>query len=233
MKKIFLIILLTLFYGNIYSQNYKVKYEVKLLEEEEFLKNENTRSIYLSAVEGASLLKFNLICNDTVSRFILEDFLEKDSYSTKAAIILTELKKKLFIISENVYYNNNEWLFNEETYIIEEKTNKNWSISTETKKINNYTCYKATTEYVVTNPKGTFKHPVVAWFCPEIPISHGPNGYGGLPGLILEIQIRKTLLGAIKIEKTEEKIQYDLKGEKITKDELEKKYIDFRNSNKD
>ena len=71
-------------------------------------------------------------------------------------------------------------------------------ISTETKKIDNYTCYKATTEYVVTNPKGTFKHPVVAWFCPEIPISHGPNGYGGLPGLILEIQIRKTLLGAIK-----------------------------------
>lgn len=231
MKKIlFFIYILT--FCNAFGQNYKIEYQVKLYEEEGFLKNENTKSLYLDAMEGCKHLKFTLVCNDSISRFFLNNNLESDLYDTKISLLLSELKSEIYTLKDSLFYNNDVGLFESKKFLIIEEQNKNWIISTETKNINSYTCYKATTEYVVINPKGVFKHPVIAWFCPEIPISHGPNGYGGLPGLILEIQIKKTLLGAIKIEKTEEEILYDLKGEKISKDELEKKYLDFRNSNK-
>jgi len=29
---------------------------------------------------------------------------------------------------------------------------------------------------------------IVAWYCPKININSGPSGYGGLPGLILELK---------------------------------------------
>ena len=33
-----------------------------------------------------------------------------------------------------------------------------------------------------------------AWFTPEIPVSTGPSMYGGLPGLILEINDDRTTM---------------------------------------
>lgn len=49
----------------------------------------------------------------------------------------------------------------------------NWKITTETKKINNFLCYKAI--------------PIEARFCPEIPLPYGPENYAGLPGSIFEV----------------------------------------------
>lgn len=54
----------------------------------------------------------------------------------------------------------------------------NWTISTETKIIKNYTCQKATTFFRGRNYE--------AWFCIDLPFSIGPWKFGGLPGLILE-----------------------------------------------
>ena len=31
------------------------------------------------------------------------------------------------------------------------------------------------------------KRTLVAWYTPDVPVSNGPNVYGGLPGLILEV----------------------------------------------
>lgn len=59
-----------------------------------------------------------------------------------------------------------------------------WVLSRETKKIGDFTCYKAMLQ------KGMMgdKHEIVAWYTPEIPIPLGPKEYvGNLPGLILEL----------------------------------------------
>jgi len=74
-----------------------------------------------------------------------------------------------------------------------------WELMGETKNIGNYTCYKAKFEIEeediqinmidgeVKEEKVTKKRTLVAWYTPEVPISNGPNNYGGLPGLILEV----------------------------------------------
>jgi GLPGLI family protein len=41
---------------------------------------------------------------------------------------------------------------------------------------------------------------VTAWFTPEIPVSHGPSNYFGLPGLILELQNQGSTLICDRIE---------------------------------
>ena len=40
---------------------------------------------------------------------------------------------------------------------------------------------------------------IVAWYTPQIPVSHGPAEFGGLPGLILELTTDETVLLCSKI----------------------------------
>ena len=40
---------------------------------------------------------------------------------------------------------------------------------------------------------------ITAWYTPEIPVSQGPEGYWGLPGLILEVNDGKTTILCSKI----------------------------------
>ncbi len=64
----------------------------------------------------------------------------------------------------------------------------NWKITTESKTINGYLCYKAVADYKEVNKvRNTIKtfNPEV-WFAPSIPAPFGPIGLDGLPGLVLE-----------------------------------------------
>lgn len=75
-------------------------------------------------------------------------------------------------------------------YIIESMTDKfQWELLNETKIIEGYTCYKAKTFkmlYVTENELASRE--VEAWYSKELPVSHGPIGYEGLPGLIMELR---------------------------------------------
>ncbi|MEP7196642.1 MAG: GLPGLI family protein [Saprospiraceae bacterium] len=56
-----------------------------------------------------------------------------------------------------------------------------WKILNEIKEVSGYVCMKAETIDTIKNQK------IIAWFTYEIPVSLGPESFGGLPGLILEI----------------------------------------------
>ena len=69
-------------------------------------------------------------------------------------------------------------------YLIEDKIPKHkWKILNEIKEIAGYLCMKAETNNEI---KDQVIH---AWFTDAIPMSGGPEGYGGLPGMILQLDI--------------------------------------------
>lgn len=62
-----------------------------------------------------------------------------------------------------------------------------------------------------------------AWYTPEIPVSVGPDGYWGLPGLILEVQEdRRVLLCSQIILNPSEKFSIEVpsRGKVVTQDEF-------------
>jgi GLPGLI family protein len=112
-----------------------------------------------------------------------------------------------------------------------------WELSGETKNIGNYTCYKATfsreedqRQLSMDNgeaKESTKKVTVVttAWYTPEIPISNGPNEFGGLPGLILELNEGKLTIACTEVvlnPSDKKKIEEPTKGKKITQAKYEK-----------
>ena len=117
-----------------------------------------------------------------------------------------------FDIKDNdVYYKNlpkNEKIY--QTNFVSKKTNViikfhqyDWQITNETKFISGYKCFKATlqeSKSVIIGQEEFFYKRFV-WFTPEIPASFGPQGFDGLPGLVLETaENDKLCLRAVKIE---------------------------------
>lgn len=198
--KYFFFCIVTLFTTIAFAQKKgTITYNFKILEDEKFIKNEVIGKFFLQAIEGAKHLKFELTFNDSISEFKLIKNMALDGENLEMAILDSRARKEIYIFKNKIYHNNSNGLFKENEFLIIDPLNQNWVYTNETKIIDGYTCYKATNEYIVDNGK-IFKHPVIAWFCPQIPISIGPRGYGGLPGLILELQEWNSVFGVEKIE---------------------------------
>lgn len=134
-----------------------------------------------------------------------------------------------------------------------------WTMGTETKKIGNYTCYKAKA-FVPTQELnwysfswGDLRKPeekegeneapeekltvVEAWYTPQIPVVQGPAEFWGLPGLILEVSAQNTTLLCIEIAiNKEDKIEIVApeKGKEINKEAyiatVQSKMLEMRNN---
>tara|TARA_B100000575_G_C23090644_1_gene628733 strand:- start:426 stop:1253 length:828 start_codon:yes stop_codon:yes gene_type:complete len=152
--------------------------------------------------------------------------------------------------SDNISVNETEFMGR--FFLLTDSLNQNkWKMSGESKKIGQYTCYKASYIKKVEEKAFSFSNwnqsnqspkkkkfrdvEVVAWFTPEIPISSGPAFYGGLPGLIMEVTDDKTKILCTKIimnPKEKSKIKRPKKGKIInTPDFLvlqDKKRIEMR-----
>lgn len=101
-------------------------------------------------------------------------------------------------------------------------TEVKWKITKDTMTIGNMICYKATsTKYSLRKIK--YERPIVAWFTLDIPVSYGPIGYNGLPGLILDLTIQNQVrFYAKKIEYNKSvTIKEPTKGKKMTEEEYE------------
>ena len=121
-----------------------------------------------------------------------------------------------------------------------------WVMQKEQKMIGNYLCFKATAQIekpkTITsvwskaekendslksnvNDKENIEYSTVtAWYTPQIPVSHGPAQYGGLPGLILELNTDKTVMLCTKVVMNPDKkiqISEPTKGEFVTRNEFD------------
>ena len=126
-----------------------------------------------------------------------------------------------------------------------------WNLSQETKSIGNYTCFKATASVPTNdllwytfswdrlrnpqnehNENNTDKESetiesmteIEAWYTPQIPVSHGPSEFWGLPGLILQVSTEDTTILCTKIVMNSNgnvRIVSPSKGKVVTKTEYQ------------
>jgi GLPGLI family protein len=194
-----------------------------------FTKDKMFADYFLNAVKAAHKLTFGLIITKDGSKYYEVDTgIEKSPEMNMAAYqanyvgVIYNLENEVFkeskLLGNNIY--------------TKEKKTENWILSSETKVIDGYFCYKATNTYTVVNSAGTFNFPVIAWYCPKLPYNYGPNGYGNLPGLILELQVRNINYGVKKIDLNSE-MEFNLrfldKASILTEEELNKKLDEFNN----
>lgn len=203
MKLIHLFFFLVSF--NCFSQvtNGKIEYALHISTFEGLDKTIWMKGAYAKAIENAPFLNFELLFNTTESYFSLKDGLGLDDQGYVYA--------KLFSGYDGAVYQKDDFSYSEinseiGNFIIKNDKRKDWILENETKEINGFVCFKATAVKTVENSKGIFHFPIIAWYCPQIPLSYGPNGYGGLPGLILELQVRNILFAVKKIDLKPNKI---------------------------
>lgn len=131
-------------------------------------------------------------------------------------------------------------VFGKEFLIKDALEQADWKLEKETKNIGEYTCFKAT--YTTTRKvmsaesssdgkEGNSSESVAeeevtitAWYTPQIPLQHGPSNYGGLPGLILEVNDGTETILCSKIVLNPEKgisIKEPTKGKEVNNAEYE------------
>ncbi len=170
-------------------------------------------------------IEFKLLFSKDESLFQVKEKLNKDEIIIGLAIITVGGDGLFYINIDSKEKLHQKEAFGGRFLIKDYLKNINWKLLKETKKIGKYNCNKATTIKLVVNDKGTFRKKVIAWYAPEIPVSFGPIGYGGLPGLILELDIEnESNFLAKKIElnfKKEIIIKKPTKGKLVSQKEFE------------
>lgn len=231
-KKLLLLLLFSHFCFSQEKGN-KVVYNLVVGEDKE-LDNSPVADYFNEAKKNAKYITFSLDYNDDSMLFYENKKMNGDNNDTTFSSAFSGVegkyykeKKSNFVLKEV----NNKF----GRLIIKTVDNINWTVTKETKIIQDYLCYKATAVVSTKNQKGKFKRTIMAWFCPKIPVSFGPKGYGGLPGLIMEFQDRNIVIGAIKIDFNVnlKKIELTKKGKLITEQEYNKLIENFAKKMKD
>ncbi|MGM0635677.1 MAG: GLPGLI family protein [Bacteroidota bacterium] len=96
-----------------------------------------------------------------------------------------------------------------------------WELKEEYREILGFKCQKAVAKNVDYSQSDALHYPI-AWFTPEIPLSFGPRGFNGLPGLILGLEVSGRYYYAKEIETDEEYTPiFEEEPELLTKEEYD------------
>ena len=146
----------------------------------------------------------------------------------------------LYKNSKEQRFSNQNELFGKQFLIQDALEQVEWELAKETKNIGEYTCFKAIAKRMVpamrvfdsedeenessSNQPEEEEQILTAWYTPQIPVSHGPSEYGGLPGLILEVSDGRETILCSKIVLNPSKdidVKEPTKGKKVSQTEYD------------
>lgn len=231
--KIFCFFFLSILSQIIYSQlNAFGVYKISMNEERfEIKKNDDetaksTKSLLMNAFQMAQDFEYVLKFNQIESISYIDENMINEGLKNKS---LYPIAKAL--VGKGIYYQNIETktTINQiETmgslFLVKDTMSYKWKITNERKMIGSYNCIKAVKDCV------SCDMPDEVWFTPDVPVPFGPLGYGGLPGLIVEVNSVNSTLQLKKITFTKEKIRINkpVKGKEITKDAYHEMITTYR-----
>lgn len=186
---------------------YKIKFNNTSAPTQAAKKNASFAPYARALGKAEEIVSFKLIFNNTQSLF----FKEKMMVSDYEPLVY----QSAMAINPGYYYTNiatNEKLkvdvVFDKSFIINVNKVIPWKITEESKKIAGYICHKA-----IVNEKSLTdgsEYQVEAWFTKQLPYFFGPNQYGALPGLVLELKLNKYTIYCEKIN-LEPKIDITIK----------------------
>lgn len=214
--------------------------------------SEERKKRMLEAMKGMLEKTYTLNFNKTASVYKEVEKLDTPSAGGRRGLRFNSLSvgDQYKNVADKVFLEEKEF-FGKKFLISDDASMPQWEMSGETKKIGNYVCYKATMlkknnafdwnrrrgkedsdEKQAQEPKEEL---VTAWYAIQIPVSSGPAGYWGLPGLILEINSGRTTILCTEVvlnPKERITIKEPKKGEKVTREEyndiMKKKMAEMR-----
>ena len=217
MKKIFLLIILTSSVTFCQDFQGKASYMSKINVDTKWMDNPRfaSRKGYMEEMLKKNTEKNYVLEFSSTESFYTEkekiDVGESGNFNWMATYIGENIGKLYKNLQEKVTINETE-MMGKFFLITDPIENMKWQMTGETKKIGQYTCYKATYEKEIQERVFSFGSEsqnqnniktktveVAAWFTPEIPVSTGPSWYQGLPGLILEVSDDNTTILCTKI----------------------------------
>ncbi|MUU78996.1 GLPGLI family protein [Winogradskyella endarachnes] len=186
----------------------KITYRIEAIKDSieqpfENLENSDAKNKALQMFKDSKPVEGYLVFNDSISIYNVEPKIDIPGWNNGSdGLIITRSKLNIswsLAGGNSTYFNDlsrdftisqNE-IMGPTVRVIQKP--KEWTLTEKTKVIDGYTCYLATIDKL-NNKK------LKAWYTPAIPVKHGPKGFNGLPGLILEIEDVIYLWKAIKID---------------------------------
>ncbi len=227
MKYLYLGCFLILFHsGFAQIESGEILYRISFERNEDGETDSSADDFMRKMTKNASKLKFRLIFDQKQSLFLLVEDL-----SINESDMTTQIAKKVFggnsvfytDVSKKISTEKKEFL-GESFLITNSLDEKKWVLTNETKIISGYECFKAVgrrqsvdRDFNVTEIK------TYAWYCPELPLNFGPFEAVGLPGLVLEFNLKghSFVVEKITFDKSV-KILKPEKGKLISQKEFQK-----------
>lgn len=142
-------------------------------------------------------------------------------------------------------YTKKDQIMGKDFIITDKLPTYSWQLHNETKKIGNFTCFKATylpepdeigevdeeenkeeeKTGLLDMAVSDYDPTITAWYTPDVQVSNGPGEFHGLPGLIVEVKQDNTIILLQSIEMNPEKelkLEKPKGGKKINQEDFDK-----------
>lgn len=211
----FIIFLVLSISSYVAAQNTEVVYQAKFTAVPNY---DNLTDIAPSELERAKSISKQLA--NTVEKQIIRLVSDSNSFiltvedqmGIDEEVISSKVGRSVLNLYSFVYSNNDEFSFGNDTDKSEiikfNNESVSWKITSESKDILGFKCFKAIASYPSFSLEQKRGLPTIAWFSPELNRKGGPLVYSNLPGLILEVKSDAATITAMEISETKESVVF-------------------------
>lgn len=193
------------------------------------------KEMILAQLKKSSQKEYELTFNSEESLYKKVEKLNKPSPASVGIMIeFTESSSILYRNTKDSKYVNKTEISGKPFLIKDAAVQPEWVLGKEVKNIGEYTCFKATwtrdveeADFDALTNETTTKtvtKTTTAWYTLDVPVSHGPTQFWGLPGLILEVEDGDVTILCSKVVINPDKgvtIDVPSKGKEVTQEEFD------------
>ncbi len=227
LRKYFWYTVFFVFSVNLFAQDHSGSIHYSVVIDNDLMDTVDTKGKDLMSgiVNYASQLEFILYFNKDESSFGLANWipLDESDMNGKMAVMIYGGKSEFYTNLKSNYLIERKDFLNNYFLVKKSLSIKYWKLTAENKKISGYTCFKAVGQrYSTDRYFNRTLYEVSAWYCPELSLGFGPFEAVGLPGIVLEFNLKGYSVVASKLDFTADpKITKPNQGTSVTQEEFD------------